>query len=490
MTPEQPGAGYGDGDGDRAGSGDGDVSRPRPGMRAERPDVPARCIMHVDMDAFFAAVEIKEEPALAGLPVVVGGSGPRGVVASASYEARTFGVRSAMPGSQARRLCPDLVTLSPRFDAYHAYSERLHEVLRSFTPLVEGIGLDEAFLDLTNAGTLFGLPARVAAQVREQVAGEVGLACSVGVGPSKLVAKLASKAAKPRATRQGPEPGPGVVVIADDEVLGFLWPMPVEALWGVGPASAARLHQLGVTTVAQLAALPRDVIASALGKSAGQLVHSLAWGQDPRTVVPDRAPKSIGHEETYPTDVFRREELEQRLVVMADSVAARVRQCGVLARTLTLKLRYGDFTTLTRSHTFDSPQTSGPSLWSAAKALLAPLELKGGVRLLGLSASGLLPARAAPGEQLQLELGATGPEGPMASHPDGIDEVIGRTGTGWVRASEAVDAVRARFGVGAVAPAVTLRRLSGQARGDQSPADLSKSPEAPSTPASSGGGND
>ena len=168
-----------------------------------------------------------------------------------------------------------------------------------------------------------------------------------------------------------------------------------------------------MTTVGQLAALPRHTVASALGKSAGQLVHSLAWGQDPRPVVPDRALKSIGHEETYPVDVFRREELEQRLVVMADLVAARVRQYGVLARTLTLKLRYSDFTTLTRSHTFDRPQTSGPGLWSEAKALLAPLELKGGVRLLGLSASGLLPVGSLPGEQLQLELGAAGSgEGP------------------------------------------------------------------------------
>ena len=202
---------------------------------AERPDGLQRCIMHVDMDAFFAAVEIKEQPSLAGLPVVVGGNGPRGVVASASYEARTFGVRSAMPGSQARRLCPDLVVLSPSFDLYHAYSERLHEVLRSFTPLVEGLGLDEAFLDMTNAGVLFGPPPRVAAQLCEQVAVEVGLACSVGAGSSKLVAKLASKAAKPQATRQGPRPGPGSVVIADDDVLDFLWPMQVEALWGVGP---------------------------------------------------------------------------------------------------------------------------------------------------------------------------------------------------------------------------------------------------------------
>jgi DNA polymerase IV len=428
-----------------------------------RPDGPERSIMHVDMDAFFAAVEIKEQPSLSGLPVVVGGSGPRGVVASASYEARAFGVRSAMPGALARRLCPELVILPPRFGLYHACSEHLHEVLRSFTPLVEGLGLDEAFLDMTRAGGLFGPPLRVGSQVRERVASELGLGCSVGTGPNKLVAKLASKAAKPLATRQGPRPGRGVVVIAQSEVLDFLWPMQVEALWGVGPASAARLHQLGVTTVGQLAALPRDSVAAALGKSAGHLVHSLAWGHDPRPVVPERPVKSIGHEETYPVDIVERDELERRLVVMADSVAARARQEGFLARTVTLKLRYGDFTTLTRSHTFDRPQTSGPSLWSAAKALLGQLDVKTGVRLLGLSASGLVPVESSPGEQLQLELGPSGP-GPATASPSAAvgEGGNGATSPGWARATEAVDAVRARFGHSAVAPAVTLGRESGQ----------------------------
>ena len=418
--------------------------------------------MHVDMDAFFAAVEVKDQPALSGLPVVVGGSGPRGVVASASYEARAFGVRSAMPGSRARRLCPDLVVLPPRFDVYHAYSRRLHEVLRSFTPLVEGIGLDEAFLDVSNAAGLFGPPGGMASQLRDRVAGELGLGCSVGAGPNKLVAKLASKAAKPRASRHGPQPGRGTVVIEQDEVLDFLWPMPVEAVWGVGPASAARLHQLGVSTVGQLAALPRDAVGAALGKSAGHLVHDLAWGRDPRPVLADRPVKSIGHEETYPVDVLEREELERRLVVMADSVATRVRRDGSVARTVTVKLRYGDFTTLTRSYTFDRPQTSGPSLCSAAKALLASLDLKSGVRLLGLSASGLVPVGASPGEQLQLDLGLSSPKvETLSSWADADAARTGETGPSWARASEAVDAVRARFGQSAVGPAVSLHRHNG-----------------------------
>ncbi len=414
------------------------------------------------MDAFFAAVEVKEDPALSGKPVVVGGTGPRGVVASASYEARGFGVRSAMPGREARRLCPHLVFLPARFELYHHYSELLHGVLQSFTPLVEGIGLDEAFLDVTGAASLFGTPAEMATEVRKRVSAELGLKCSVGAGPNKLVAKLASKAAKPRASQRGPSPGPGAVVVSEDEVLNFIWPMPVEALWGVGPASRERLHKVGVTTVGQLAALPEAAVVGALGKSAGEMVHSLSWGRDARAVVADRELKSIGHEETYPTDVVDRDELERRLVLLADSVAARIRRHGVVARTLTLKFRYGDFTTLTRSHTFATPQMSGPGLWTAAKELLGSLELRNGVRLLGLSASGLVPVQSAPGEQLQLELSAaaTGsqedvaplqsnaaaqePSAVTASSAAGSDQAGSGAAPGWERASQAIDAVRAR----------------------------------------------
>jgi DNA polymerase IV len=446
------------------------------------PDHSRRCIFHVDMDAFFAAVEIKEQPSLVGLPVVVGGSGNRGVVASASYAARAFGVRSAMPAVRARRLCPGLVILAPRFDLYHAYSERLHSVLRTFTPLVEGLGLDEAFLDFSHAGSLFGPPQRGTAQLRQRVRDDVGLSCSVGSGPNKLVAKLASKAAKPRATKRGPLAGPGTVVVGEHEVLDFLWPMPVEALWGVGPASAGRLHKLGVSTVGQLAALPAQAVVVALGKSAGQLVHSLAWGQDPRPVVPERPVKSIGQEETYPVDVVDRGHLERRLVAMADSVAARVRRDGSVARTVTLKLRYGDFTTLTRSHTLDRPQASGPVLAIVAKSLLAALDLRNGVRLLGLSASGLQPVESSPGEQLQLELGRSTAGGRAAAPAPTVTDRRSEAGQpGWARASEAVDAVRARFGADAVAPAATV--------GGPGPRGEERE-DAPSVPGSLRDGND
>jgi DNA polymerase-4 len=341
--------------------------------------------------------------------------------------------------AQARRLCPQAVALSPRFDRYQAYSKQLHQVFNRLTPLVEGIALDEAFLDITGSTALFGPPAHIAGRVREEVQLELGLACSVGAGPNKLVAKLASKEAKPRASRHGVVPGAGSVIVPEEDVLGFLWPMPVGALWGVGRAAQERLARLGVTTVGALAALPRGPVVSALGKAAGELVYELAWGRDTRPVVPDRPVKSIGHEETYPVDVVDRQELERRLVVMADSVAARVRQHGSLARTVTLKLRYDDFATITRSHTFASPQLSGPALWEACRSMLDGVDLRQGVRLLGVTASGLVTADQAPGEQLRLGLS----EGP------GEDEA-------WGRASRAVDAVRRRFGEGAVAPAATL----------------------------------
>ncbi|MGH9107803.1 MAG: DNA polymerase IV, partial [Acidimicrobiales bacterium] len=257
-----------------------------------------RWILHVDMDAFYASVETREQPALRGRPVAVGGTGNRGVVASASYEARAYGVHSALPAARARRLCPQLLFLAPRFALYHRDSERFHQILRSFTPLVEGIGLDEAFLDVSACRSLFGGAGTIAGELRQRVAGELGLACSVGGGPNKLIAKLASKAAKPRVAKGGPLPGLGTVVIGPEEVLGFLWPLPVEALWGVGPASGERLRKLGVATVGELAALPESSLASALGKAAGRLAHALAWGRDERAVEPGRQAKSIGHEET------------------------------------------------------------------------------------------------------------------------------------------------------------------------------------------------
>jgi len=422
-----------------------------------------RLVLHVDMDCFYAAVEAKECPAVRGLPVVVGGTGNRAVVASSSYEARAYGVHSAMPMAQARRVCPQLVVVAPRFDLYRGYSDRLHQIFAAFTPLIEGIGLDEAFLDVSGGEALFGSALEIASQLRERVGRELGLACSVGAGPSKLVAKLASKAAKPKASAAGAVPGRGIVVVPEEEVLGFIWPMAVESLWGVGPATGVKLRKLGVATVGDLAALPAEALQAALGKAAGQVAYDLAWGRDPRPVVADRAPKSIGHEETYSLDIVDRRELERRLVLMSDAVAGRAREQGFVARTVTVKLRYGDFRTLTRSHTFSSPQASGPALWTAGKALLDGLELGKGVRLLGISASGLLPVDCSPGEQLQLGLGTGGAERPQEGprkSGNAWSGGPGQPGQGWARASKAVDAVRARFGEGAVRPAVAIGPLT------------------------------
>ena len=436
------------------------------------------------MDAFYASVEVREEPSLRGKPVVVGGSGPRSVVASASYEARRFGVRSAMPSVQARRLCPGIVFLPPNFALYNSYSHRLHEVLQGFTPLVEGIGLDEAFLDVTGSCSLFGPPEVIARSIRDRVGRDLGLPCAVGGGPNKLVSKLASKAAKPRWGETGDLAGEGIVVVEPRDVVSFLWPMPVRAIWGVGQAGAQRLESLGVNTVRQLAAVPVEVLMGALGRAGGRQLHELAWGRDDRPVVPERAPKSIGHEETYPRDVEDRAELERRLVAMADSVAGRLREHGMVARTVTLKLRYGDFSTLTRSHTFPAPQSTGPALWRSARALLAGLPLRGGARLLGVSASGLVPVSASPGEQLALDLAAAGePGGAVAGRrraqtagPSPASTDARRPGTvapplpgaqrvgAWDEASRAMDAVRARFGNAAVQPAGVIEPRSPRAR--------------------------
>jgi len=412
-----------------------------------------RVVLHVDMDAFFAAVEVKEHPWLAGRPVLVGGTGRRGVVASASYEARAFGARSAMPMGQAQRLCPQAAVLQGNFELYRSYSRRFHQILASYTPLVEGIGLDEAFLDVSGSALLFGPPRVIATSVRQRVKKELGLDCSVGVGPNKLAAKLASKAAKPRAGRQGPVPGQGVVVVSAAQLLDFLWPMPVGALWGLGPASAARLAKLGVVTVRELAALPVGTLEVVLGRAAGQMVHELAWGRDPRPVEPARPTKSMGHEETYPADLFDADEVQREVSRMADAVSSRARRDGWAFRTVTLKVRYGDFTTLTRSHTFEAPQTAGPVLAKRATALLAVIDLSRGARLLGVSVSGLVPIGLGPGCQLELDLCAA----------DGV-----RKEPVWDRASAAIDRVRARFGDEAVLPAALIGRLGrGVALGPQ-----------------------
>jgi DNA polymerase IV len=386
-----------------------------------------RTILHVDMDAFFVAVELRRRPELVGLPVVVGGAGERGVVAAASYEARRYGVHSAMPSVRARRLCPDAVFLRGDYPAYQEASEGVFAIFRSFTPLVEGLSLDEAFLDVTGARRLFGDGVAIANLVRGRIRDELRLACSVGVAPTKFLAKLASEAAKPRASAKGISPGPGVVEIRPGEELAFLHPLPVKALWGVGPATFERLSRLGVTTVADLAALPEAALVSALGRANGRHLHQLAQGIDEREVEPDRDVKSIGHEQTFAHDLVDRDDCEREVVRMADAVAARLRHHGRAGRTVTLKVRFGTFTTITRSSTVAEGLDTGPAIAAVARALLDTVDPAAGVRLLGVSVSGL-GARA--GEQLRL----------------GDDP-------GWGSATDAVDQVRERFGSDAIGPA-------------------------------------
>ena len=388
-----------------------------------------RSILHVDMDSFYVSVEVLRDPTLAGKPVIVGGSGDRGVVASCSYEARAYGIHSAMPSARARRLCPHAIFLSGHFDLYSEYSRRMHAVLTSFTPLVEGISLDEAFLDVTGAQRLFGTGPEIAHQIRDRVAAELALACSVGVAPNKLLAKLASKAAKPKAALTGPQPGLGVCVVDEGKELEFLHPLPVSALWGVGPATEARLRRFGVATIGELATVPRATLVGSLGQSLGAHLHELANGRDPRPVEPDREVKSVSHEETYAVDHVEHEPLRVEAVRMADAVASRLRSARLSGRTVTIKVRFGDFSTITRSHTLPAPVDGGSTIARAAVELLDQVDVSVGVRLFGVGVSNL-----AEDATRQLTL----------------DDAM--TAAGWDDAERAVDEVRARFGDRALGP--------------------------------------
>ena len=402
------------------------------------------------MDAFFAAVEVLVDPSLAGKPVIVGGAGSRGVVASCSYEARSYGVHSAMPSVRARRMCPDAVFVPGRYDLYQDHSRRLHAVLTSFTPLVEGISLDEAFLDVTGGRRLWGEGPAIAAAIRARVLAETDLACSVGVAPSKFLAKLASEAAKPRAgpPGSGPSPGLGVKVVAPGEELAFLHPLPVGALWGVGPATRRRLDRFGIKTVGDLAAMPMATVTGALGEAQGRHLHALAWARDVRAVEPDRAAKSVGHEETFAIDHHSLAPLRDEALRLSDAVANRLREAGVAGRTITLKVRFASFETITRSRTVPRPVDAGPAVARVAMELLEAVDPSPGVRLLGVSVSNLGPR---PGEQLRLGDGDRG------------------SGEREPAVARAVDEVRRRFGEKAVGPATLLRGdgLAVKRRGDQ-----------------------
>ena len=389
-------------------------------------------IIHVDMDAFFVSVELLDQPELRGKPVVVGGDGERGVVAAASYEARSFGVYSAMSSVQARRLCPHAIFLRGRYERYSEVSANVMAIFRDVTPLVEPLSLDEAFLDVSGALRLLGEAPVIAGALRQRVLDEQGLTCSVGVASTKFVAKLATGAAKPKASEKGPQFGSGVFVVQPDETLGFLRPLPVESLWGVGPATLAKLHRIGVLTIADLADLPEENVVAVLGRSQGRHLHSLSNGHDERSVEPDRAMKSIGHEETFAHDHHLRSTLDRELVQFADAVASRLRAQGLVARTIQLKVRFGDFTTITRSTTLAVSVDDSHSLLEAGRQLLELVDPAQGVRLLGLSVSGLSSDSS---KQLTFDEATSGP--------------------GWQEADRMIDEIRARFGDDAIGPAIS-----------------------------------
>ena len=409
------------------------------------------------MDAFFAAVEVLDDPSLAGKPVIVGGDGRRGVVASCTYEARVYGVHSAMSSVEARRRCPDALFVGGRYWRYSEVSEELHEVFRSFTPLVEPIGLDEAFLDVAGTRHAGADPVAIAHAVRAAVRERTGLRCSVGVARTKLLAKLASEAAKPVAGPTGPRPGRGVVVVLPPDEIAFLHPLPMRALWGVGPATAARLAGLGIETVGDLAAIPEETLVRTVGDAHGRHLAALSRGEDERAVEPDRATKSVGHEETFADDLHSHEALHGHAVRMADAVAARMQDASLVARTITVKIRFGDRTTITRSHSVGTPTASPRVLRAVALTLLEAVDVGPGVRLLGVSGSNLADA----GDVVQLSFDDVG----AATDDTGAAAADERT---WSEVEEVVAAIRARFGADAVAPAALAvgGRLSVKRRGD------------------------
>ncbi len=402
-------------------------------------------IIHVDMDAFYVSVELLRRPELRGQPVVVGGSGGRGVVAAASYEARVFGVHSAMSSAAARRLCPDAVFLAPDMEHYLGVSRRLREIFESFSPLVEQISVDEAFIDVSGARRLLGTPRQIADDLRRRVRDDTGLGCSVGIASNKFIAKMASEFAKPKVRDGKVTTGAGVFVVDDGDETSFLAPLPVSALWGVGPATFKKLGSLGVATIGDLLDVPLDVLTRSVGNAHGEHLHRLARGIDDRRVEPERVAKSIGHEETFSRDVTDHEAARVHLVRLCDAVARRTRASGVAAGTMVLKVKFSSFDSVTRSVTPEVPLTTGPSMVAVLEPLLREIDVSGGVRLLGVHAQKLSADTSSPGS-LFPDFATDGAAGAAA-----IEEQ-------WQPASRAVDTITDRFGPEAITPASALGR--------------------------------
>lgn len=405
-----------------------------------------RVILHVDMDAFYVSVELLRRPELIGLPVVVGGTGARGVVAAASYEARKYGVFSAMPSARAKKLCPQAVFLAGDHALYQQVSKRLLTIYRSYSPLVEPLALDEAFIDVSGAERLHGNGHQIAIKIRERIFAEEGLQASVGVASSKFVAKLASVSAKPRVNHHQVTPGLGVKVLAPSEELGFVQALPVERLWGVGPATLAKLRVLHITTVGDLAAVPLVRLTAAVGRGVAEQLNRLAHAIDDREVVPDVPAKSVSHEETFATDIHDFDELRREVLRQSDAVARRLRKSDLVGRTVQLKLRYGDFETLTRSQTIKEGTNSAREIAQVAQQLLRRIHPERGVRLLGVGVSNLLSAKAPMNSQLSFfdDSFALNPPILATGQPNLADT------------DQVLDAIRDRFGEDAIGSAATI----------------------------------
>jgi DNA polymerase IV len=384
------------------------------------------------MDAFYASVEIRDRPDLTGKPVIVGGLSGRSVVLSATYQARAFGVRSAMPMSRARRLCPHAVVIPPRHGIYGAVSKEVMAIFQGVTPLVQPLSLDEAFLDVSGAIRLLGSPARIGQLIRQQVAEQQQITCSVGVAPNKFLAKLASVHCKPD----------GLLVIQADRVLEFLHPLPVSALWGVGERTGTMLARLGLRTVGDIARTPVAALEAELGQAAAAHLSALAAGRDSRGVETTVREKSVGAEETFDLDVTDPEVIRRELLRLSRRTARALRSCGCAARTVVVKLRKADFKTITRSRTLAEPTDVTQQIYDTACALYAASGLSGQarLRLVGVRATGLVPSEAA---QIQLALG--------------------ERATSWREAESALDRIAGRFGTDAIRPATLVERADGPA---------------------------
>jgi DNA polymerase IV len=398
------------------------------GAGATDPDDTGCHILHVDMDAFYASVEIRDRPELAGQPVIVGGTGGRGVVLSASYQARAFGVRSAMPVMKAQRMCPLAVFVAPRHWMYAAVSKEVMAIFATITPEVEPLALDEAFLDVSGALRRLGTPAGIARQIRAQVASQLGITCSVGVAPTKFVAKIASIRCKPD----------GLLVVPRTGVLDFLHPLPVAALWGVGDRTGEVLARLGLRTVGDIAHTPLDTLQRDLGVAQGSHLAALAWGRDERAVTPHVSEKSVGAEETFATDIDDPDRIRRELLKLSGRTAHSLRASGCVARTVSVKLRLASFKTMTRSRTLAYPTDVAHEIYATACSLYESAGLDRGaqLRLVGVRVSGLVPATGA-NAQLAFD-----------------DRPVG-----WREAEQAVDKIARRFGSSAVRPAALVEEI-------------------------------